>query len=73
MVCFYSVSQANSVARGTVIIGLLLSTWKMLFAIFRPGKTMNILEGLVNSMRSTNSPNLVQIGCEMVPPRGVEI
>jgi len=38
---------------------------------------MNILEpnlaGMIKSERSTNSPNLVQIGCEMAPTHGGEI
>jgi len=40
-------------------------------------KPMNILEpnltGMIISVRSTNSPNLVQISCEMAPPHGGEI
>jgi len=40
-------------------------------------KPMNILEpnlaGVITLVRSTNSPNLVQIGCEMAPPHGGEI
>jgi len=38
---------------------------------------MNILEphmaGVITSVRSTNSPNLVQIGFEMALPRGGKI
>jgi len=38
---------------------------------------MNILEpnleGVITSVRSTNSQNLVQIGCEMAPPNGGDI
>jgi len=37
-------------------------------------KPMNILEpnlaGVINSVRSTNSPNFVLSGCEMAPTRG---
>jgi len=48
--------------------------------VFRPldlEKPMNILEpnfaGVMTSVRSTKSPNLVQIGCEMSPPHDGEI
>jgi len=54
-------------------IGRLLSKGKMLFSI----SPMNILEpnfaDVNTSVRSTNSPDMVQIGCEMAPPRGGEI
>jgi len=58
-------------------IDRLLSKGKMRFSTPRPGKPMNILQpnwaGVITSVRSTYSPNLVQIGCEMAPPHGGEI
>jgi len=66
-------SRASAVAHGTVI-GRLLS------CVFQPlglEKPSNIMEpnlaGVITSVRSTNSPNFVQIGCEMAPPHGIEI
>jgi len=62
-------SQASAVAHGTVIyIGRLISKGKMRYSTYRPGKT-----GVIMSVRSTNSPNLAQIGCKMAPPHGGEI
>jgi len=58
-------------------IGRLLTKGKMLFSTSPPGKQINILEtslaGVNTLVRSTSLPTLVQIGCEMAPPRGGEI
>jgi len=59
-------SQASVVARG---IGRLLSKGKMFFPSLGLEKQISILKpGVITSVRSTNSPNLVHIGCEMAPP-----
>jgi len=54
-------------------IDRLISKGKMRFSTSQPGKPMNILEqnlaSVIMSVRSKNSPNLVQIGGEMVPPK----
>jgi len=59
------------------LIGRFLSEGKTRFSTYRLKKQMNILEtnlaGVIMSVKSTNSPNLVQIGCEMAPPHGGEI
>jgi len=58
-------------------IGRLLSKGKMCFSTSRPRNTNEYfgtkLEGVITSVRSTNSPNLVKIGYKMAPPRGGEI
>jgi len=58
-------------------IGLLNSKGKMRFQPLGLEKPKNILEpnlaGMFMSVRSTNSPNVVQISCEMAPPHGSEI
>jgi len=57
-------------------IGRLISEGKMRFMTSRPGNTNAYLEsnitGVITTVRSANSPNLVQIACEMAPPHGGE-
>jgi len=49
--------------------------YKGLMRFSRPGKRVNILEpilaGWITSVRSTNSRNLMHIGCEIAPPHMV--
>jgi len=58
-------------------IGRLLFKEQMRFSTSRPGKTNEFLElnlaDVIKSIRTTNSPNQVQIGCELAPPHGGEI
>jgi len=72
---YTTTKKTSAVAHG--YIGRLISNGKCVFQPLSLEKAMNILEpnlpGVIKSVRSTKSPNLVQIGCEMAPPHGGEI
>jgi len=74
---FTNKGPASAVARGTVIWVVCCLKGKCFFQPLGLEKPMNILKpnlaGVIMSVRSTNSPHLVKVGCEMAPARGGEI
>jgi len=72
----HGLSQGSAVAHGTVINVVFCLKGKCVFRPLGLEKPINILEpnltGVITSVRYTNSPHVVQIGCEMAPPQVVK-
>jgi len=67
----------RSIAHGTVKYAVCFLKGRCFFPPLGLEKPMNILElnlsDVIMSVRSTNSHNLVQIGCKIAPPHDGEI